>query len=263
MLFLASPALSSAQSVAKVTGSVEDSLGAPIPDVQIVAIGTSVLATTDAKGRFRLAELRPGSYLLRARRLGYEPLLVPVEIASDDELSIAIELRASATELAPVIIRKDGISSRLASTGFESRRAFSGAPPGQFLTRADLDRIRPIDLSQMLRRMSERASRCGDGVIFVDGVLLSKPIADAAPTNPATTVTMTSATTANITNNSFGRTLQELAKIGTPAPKPQGIDLIPVSQIEGMEVYSSPAQIPNEYRAAFREARCVILLWTK
>jgi hypothetical protein len=41
------------------------------------------------------------------------------------------------------------------------------------------------------------------------------------------------------------------------------LDLVPINWIEGMEVYASPAQIPNEYRAAFREARCVILLWTR
>jgi hypothetical protein len=254
---------SSGQPSAAVVGSVEDSLGTPIRDVQILALGTSAQASTDARGRFRLNDLRPGSYFLLIRRLGFEPIRVPVEAPTAEDSPLAIELRESATDLATVTVRADGVSPLLARTGFLERRRFSGAPAGQFLTRADLDKVRPIDLGQMLRRMSSRASRCGDGIIFLDGVLLTKPVTDPPPTAGTTTTALINSTNNNIASAAAGRAVQDATKSGTSMPKPQALDLIPPHLIEGMEVYSSPAQVPNEYRAAFREARCVILLWTR
>ncbi len=265
-LLISAPAALRAQAKAVVLGSVEDSLGAPLRDVRVQAVGTSVQAVTDARGRFKLGDLSPGTYLLRVRRLGFAQLLVPVELPQAEDSPLAIELRESATDLAPMEIRRNAVSARLAKTGFENRRLFSGAPPGQFVTRADLDRLGAMDLSQMLRRMSSRAWRCTDGIIFLDGVLLVQPPREQAPT--AATFTATTTPLLNSTNNAAasaaaGRAIQDAAKSGKSAPKPTSLDMIPAQWIEGMEVYASPAQIPNEYRAAFREAQCVILLWTR
>ena len=246
-----------------VVGTVEDSLGAPIPDVQIIAVGINKQVSTDAKGRFRLLDLPPGAYVLRVRRLGFESVVVRIELPIVDDAPLAIELRESVTDLAPVVIRRDGISPRLTDAGFEKRKQFSGAPPEQFVTRADFDRIRPIDLSQMLRRMSARAARCGDGIIFLDGVLMAKPIADAAAVPTATQLALLNNPNSTTAREAAQKATQDIARTGSPLPKPQALDLIPQNWIEGMEVYASPAQIPNEYRAAFREARCVILLWTR
>lgn len=246
-----------------VVGTVEDSLGAPIPDVQIIAVGSNKQVSTDAKGRFRFPDLTPGAHVLRVRRLGFESVVVRVELPIPDDAPLAIELREAATDLVPVVIRKDGISPRLTDAGFENRKLFSGAPPEQFVTRADFDRIRPVDLTQMLRRMSARAARCGDGIIFLDGVLMAKPIADAAAVPTATQQAMMNNSNSNTARDASRKAMQDIARTGTPIPKPQPLDLIPQNWIEGMEVYASPAQIPNEYRAAFREARCVILLWTR
>ncbi len=262
-LFLLAPSTLPAQAGTVVLGSVEDSLGTPIRDVQIFAVGTDVRATSDAMGRFRLLDLPRGSYLLRVRRLGFEPVMVRVELPFADGSPLSIELRESAADLAPVVVRTDGISPRLAETGFENRRQFSGAPPTQFVTRADFDRVQPIDLTQMLRRMSGRAARCGDGVVFLDGTLLTKPVADALPSASPTTTSLMYSPDAATAGSAARRAVQEIAKTGVAAPKPMALDLVPQNWIEGMEVYSSPAQIPNEFRAAFREARCVILLWTR
>ncbi len=246
-----------------VAGTVEDSAGAPLRDVQLVILGTDAQTATDARGRFRLMELRPGSFLLRVRRLGFEPVLVPLELPLANDAPLAIELRESAADLTPVVVKANAVSARLAATGFENRRQNSGAPPSQFVTRADLERYTPQDLSQMLRRMGGRATRCADGIIFVDGVLMAKPIADAVPSATQATQSLMNSPNPSTATSAARTALQDIAKTGTPPPKPPALDMIPQNWIEGMEVYASPAQIPNEYRAAFREARCVILLWTR
>jgi hypothetical protein len=246
-----------------VAGAVEDSLGTPLADVQVSLVGSRRSAATDAKGIFRLGDLEPGQYLLRFRRLGFEALLLPIQLPLADASPLAIELRTSVTELAPVLVKSSGVSARLLAFGFANRKQFSGAPAEQFITRTELDQLRPIDLTQMLRRMSGRAGRCGDGVVFLDGVLLTKPIADPLPSAlPGTNSQMYSSNPA-VAGAAARRAVQEVAKTGVATPKPMPLDLVPVNWIEGMEVYASPAQIPNEYRAAFREARCVILLWTR
>ncbi len=249
--------------VPALAGTVEDSLGVPVPDVVVQALGTGEQTTTDARGRFRFDAFRSGSYLLRLRRLGFEPLIVPVELPLAADSPLAIELRGSLVSLAPVIVKADGISPRLAATGFADRKLHSGAPDGQFLTRGELERANVIDLGQMLRRMSSRAARCSDGVIFLDGVLMARQPTEGPPTPQRSTVLELQSKVPGVANAAAARAAQEAAQNGSAMPLPSPLDQVPQHWIEGMEVYASPAQIPNEYRAAFREARCVILLWTR
>ena len=272
LLFLAPAALraqSNSSGTTSVSGTVEDSIGAPIVGAQILAVAGTSRAVTDSFGRFLLTNLRRGTVTLEIRRLGFEPLTVPLDLPLADDESLAIELRGgatrggAATDLAPVLVKAERVSPRLAATGYLNRKQFSGAPPEQYVTRADFDKLRPIDLGQMLRRMSARAARCGDGVIFLDGVLMGKPIADAAPVLTATTLALLSNASSTTALEASRKATQDIARTGSPIPKPQALDMIPLNWIEGMEVYASAAQIPNEYRAAFREARCVILLWTR
>ena len=246
-----------------VAGTVEDSIGAPVIGAQILAVASASRTVSDSLGRFLLTNLRRGTVTLEIRRLGFEALTVPLELPLADDETLAIELRGGAADLAPVLVKADRVSPRLAATGFLNRKQFSGAPPGQYVTRADFDKLGPIDLGQMLRRMSARAARCGDGVIFLDGVLMAKPIADAAAVPTATMLALLSNPNSTTAREASRRAIQDVARTGSPTPKPQALDLIPLNWIEGMEVYASAAQIPNEYRAAFREARCVILLWTR
>ncbi len=57
------------------SGVVSDERGAVIPDARVtarlVATGAERAATTDGEGRYRLVELQPGAYTLRAERAGF------------------------------------------------------------------------------------------------------------------------------------------------------------------------------------------------
>ena len=51
--------------------------------------------------------------------------------------------------------------------------------------------------------------------------------------------------------------------IATAMPISSQLDQIPVNNVEAIEMYTGPSEIPVEYNAAFRQARCVIVVWTR
>src|SRR5437764_1204528 len=55
----------------RVTGRVTDSTGAPVAAVSVAVQGTSVIASTDAEGRYVLNNVPAGGQTLIARRIGY------------------------------------------------------------------------------------------------------------------------------------------------------------------------------------------------
>ena len=59
-----------------VTGSVRDSSGAPIPNAQVFAIGTTRSVLADSLGTYRLDGMAPGRYDLRAAFVGYRPMAI-------------------------------------------------------------------------------------------------------------------------------------------------------------------------------------------
>ena len=48
-----------------------------------------------------------------------------------------------------------------------------------------------------------------------------------------------------------------------PMPKPNPLDLIPLNTVDALEVYTGPSEIPLEFRGAFRQARCAVVVWTR
>ena len=91
---------------------------------------------------------------------------------------------------------------------------FSGAPPAQFVTRDDIQRRNPTELSQLLARMGRRASECRNPIIYVDGMVMSPPAQD----DP----------------QGLMRALRSdsVQKIGAPAPRGTQLSQIPPAWIE-------------------------------
>ncbi len=249
---LARPVVASAQmrsmgsrSEGRIHGAVEDSTGAPIPQVHVGIVGTSMEGVTDARGTFRFTGVRPGTYFVRMRRLGYDPLIFRVDLDDGDTVSLGVQLNASATSLATVNVRESATAPRLRTVGFDDRRRFSGAPPAQFVTRDDIQRRNPTELSQLLARMGRRASECRNPIIYIDGMVMSPPAQDD-PQGLMRAIRSDS-----------------VQKIGAPAPRGTQLSQIPPDWIEGMEVYAGPSETPSAYNPSGRGASCVILLWLR
>ncbi|HET6761313.1 MAG TPA: carboxypeptidase regulatory-like domain-containing protein, partial [Gemmatimonadaceae bacterium] len=68
------PAGLSAQGDGAVTGQVLDrNTQRPVADARVVVVGTQRIAVTDREGRYVVRGVPPGSYDVRAQRVGYTP----------------------------------------------------------------------------------------------------------------------------------------------------------------------------------------------
>lgn len=100
----ATPAILQAQESGRVSGVVTDDAGQPVPQVQVVLVGTRFGALTDQQGRFLIVGVTPGSYQLRAQRIGYRPLVQDVAVASGQAVTANLRLAGAATVLNQVAI---------------------------------------------------------------------------------------------------------------------------------------------------------------
>lgn len=159
-------------------------------------------------------------------------------------------VRVQVTPLAPVVTAAEALKTKLDEVGFTHRKAYSGVPASQFLTRFDIEKRAVMDLSQLLRRMKGRAWGCGESVLFIDGVIQATPIPDKAVDTVKFQPTDTR-----------GKGMPPV--VAVPMPKANPLDMIPVNMVDALEVYVGPSEIPLEFKAAFRQARCVVAVWTR
>ncbi len=78
----------------------------PLPTVNVLIVGTTYGATTDAQGNYRINNLRAGLYSVRFSILGYKTVVIEkVTVIPDVRTELNADLEQSAIELEPVIIR--------------------------------------------------------------------------------------------------------------------------------------------------------------
>ena len=71
----------SAQGDGAITGQVLDrNTQRPVADARIVVVGTQRIAVTDREGRYVVRGVPPGSYDVRAQRVGYTPSVQRVTV---------------------------------------------------------------------------------------------------------------------------------------------------------------------------------------
>lgn len=130
-----------AQSVA-VEGRVLDAeTGAPIVDVNVLALGeggTRVGASTNAEGRFRIEGLSTGTYQIQATAIGYEPSQERIRVTADRTPSVELELEAQAYELNEIVVSS-------------ARARASSSSTVQRVSASDIERQDPADVSEVGR----------------------------------------------------------------------------------------------------------------
>jgi len=235
-------------------GVVEDTSGHRLSQVQIEILDTRFTTLTNARGEFVFNALQPGAYRLEIKRLGYRALRTTAQVPDTDTLSLWFALTPSVTSIAPVEVTAAYTSKRLTDVGFDTRRATSNVPSSQFITRADIERVGGADLSNMLRRMTDRARLCArQSAIYVDGVLRGNVVEDpnALPGSRSKAAELASGATFSL------------------VPRRTALDEVSPQLVEGMELYIGGAQMPVDYKANVAESkgqgdqRCVILIWTR
>lgn len=220
-----------AQDTLSLSGTVRDSLEAPIAGAQVGVTGFSTRAVSDDRGHFTLRALPRTALHITVRRLGFLPAAVDWKPTADSR-SLEIRLTEIAHSLAVVEVRehREPYDGRLA--GFNARRA---RKVGYFVTRGDIDRKNGFNLTDVMRAVP------GARVITMRGALGKTVLLRGATCPPLVFVD------------------------GFPASAgPFDLDMINIQSVEGVEVYSGAASIPLEFIGPRGLEQCgVIAIWSR
>lgn len=224
------PGIAAGQLVGSVRGVVHDSVGGVVSDAEIAIKGSGLRTTSDDAGTFRLAGIPQGEAVIEVRRLGYHPVSTSVTIAAGTEVEVKPTLAPVPEQLTPVQIhaRAEAYDSRL--SGFNERKT---KHVGYFVTREKLDRMNSARFVDALREMpavSVRTLRGGVITVSLRGARCAPLFfMDGFP-----------------------------ASAGT-----MDLDMIDLSGVEGIEVYSGMS-IPAQFMVASGSENCgVIAVWSR
>jgi hypothetical protein len=172
----------SARVVGKVTSSYN---GKPLGGVMISFPALKRFAVSDSTGAFALEGLPGGPQRLRIVYAGIETTERSVALKAGKTKRLAVLLDVEAVTLDPIVVEGVYLDTRRDLAGFYDRkRRYAGF--NRFYTREDIERLRPIRISQLLSRdgISQRCTFAVGGcapsqfsrggycrvAVFVDGM---------------------------------------------------------------------------------------------
>lgn len=236
-LALSASRAASAQSPVVSLQVIDDRTDAPLPDVRVSILGEALEGVTDAKGRCVVIARKPGKLAVLLRRLGYAPGSIMVDVSATDTTRVTFAMTVSVQTLGTVAVRDTMDRQSAILDGFHHRLS---TPNGsaRFITREMIEAQRPLRTLELLRMIPSLE------MVNIGGTNL-----------PAS---------------------KRGVKLGSaPCPLQLGVDghlkdfgfdanMIPVSEIYGIEVYPGPATIPREFASIRRESGCgLIMIWTR
>lgn len=173
---------------ATVTGELFDRLtGAPIIGASVVVLGLATAVRSDSTGRFTRTDLRPGTYVLQVRSLGYTPVSRIIEVQDQQTLALRLELEQLTISLAGVLVVGEAYYPR-GMRGFEDRRQRGR---GVFVTEADIKERGARVLGDVLRSAAGVREVCRRGICRVRMARSDCPpnfFVDGFPANNSTTL---------------------------------------------------------------------------
>lgn len=217
-----------------VRGVVRSSLGLPIGGAQmrlvIPAGGSTPVVESDDNGSFTAAKVPTGTVWLVARRIGYRPDSVRLNVVADQTVEATVQLERIAVELSTVrVLGRRDVVGHLA--GFYRRMSYGN---GRFFTASDLERRNAVHMTDVFRMIPGlrietrgfqnsvrmRGSRCAP-LVWLDGQPLYAGEID--------------------------------------------LDAFDPKSFDGIEVYSGAASVPVEFQGNQRmSSACgTIILWSK
>ena len=140
-----------AQTGGRITGTVIDrTAGAPIPNVNVNVVGTTLGARTGTDGKFTIADVPAGAQRIRAARIGYTPVDQLVTLAAGQTASVNVSMSAATVTLDQMVVVGYGTQKRSDLTGavasvtpnvdqtpvLSLEQTLQGAAPGVMVTQA-------------------------------------------------------------------------------------------------------------------------------
>ncbi|MGB9664438.1 MAG: TonB-dependent receptor [Ignavibacteria bacterium] len=96
----------------EVKGKVVSEDGSPIPNVNLILLGTIYGTSTDLNGQFILRDLPSGKYKLKASAVGYETKLIEINLLQSRVIELKIVLKQVAVEIQSIEVRGSKIQSQ-------------------------------------------------------------------------------------------------------------------------------------------------------
>ncbi|HJP85967.1 MAG TPA: TonB family protein [Gemmatimonadaceae bacterium] len=225
-------ARASAQVVGNVSGVVTDSAGAPLLGAEVTIDGSQARAFTEADGSFHLGAVPLGTRTINARRLGFSPNRVTVEVAQGADAAVVVRLTALPIALPTVLVKPTGMKYTGRLAGYYER--LEKRSSGYFITRDQIDQEGSRLLGQLLQHVpGVTAVRLRGGLT---GIRLR------------------------------GRTCSPLVWIdGTPMPSGEvDLDSFSPTSIHGIELYLGSTTAPARYIYTRDVSSCgTILIWSR
>lgn len=212
--------------------------GAPLPGAQVEMMGTGKVLGADSAGVVVLRGVEPGAALFEIRKMGFAAEHFTLNIPRTDTIGIDVDLVTEPVKLAELQAVSKWGNAVLRDAGFYQRRQ-SGI--GSYVTREELEGRGILEFSDILRRMRGiRVVRTGDGRTVL------------VPTRRAASINFSCSVDVYVN--------------GTPAnAEMAGGDVnsrISVSEVEAVETYAGPAEIPIQWNPTGR-ACAVVVVWTR
>lgn len=226
-----------------------------------------VTAVSDADGYWRFNALRPGSYYITARRLGYRPWISgAVKIEAGAELNSVFHLQPMPVTLDPISANAVAIRRNLEFNGFFERQHGNF---GHFLTPEAIERRQAARITDLLTaipgvqlvvggggnvgpaQIGLRGSSITDGIlcrprVYVDGLMYAR--GDSRPVRVRTS-----------------QAIEREADLEQRMDQALSLDDIGhPSTIAAIEIYRSATQVPVQFGGTSLETLCgVIVIWTR
>lgn len=101
VVFLVFAATGFAQNTGRITGNLLDleSNKAPLNMAKVTLKGLNAETVSDAQGHFKFDNLKPGTYTLVSRFVGYDPKEITVEVQPEITNTVTLEMAASTISL--------------------------------------------------------------------------------------------------------------------------------------------------------------------
>ena len=268
------PQWSEAQAAPALSGQVVDSTGAPIARARLRIPQLERVIETDAAGRYRFDDLRPGRLVIIAEAAGYSGTRAEVDVpasgAVERDFSLrpnahvlaAVEVRARARRMLPAKLQEFALRQNRGMGRFlgpDQMTQFDGQPLTEalktILTGARFDRnaqgqmtivsARAMNVPTSLRT-SSNAKSCGVQ-IWQDGVLLSDPNASADIVQGTTT---------------SGPGSRGITTVHAGADRDYDISGLLANAYMAVEYYSDLSTTPPGFRTGGGSCG-VLVLWTR
>jgi hypothetical protein len=225
----------------------EDGTGRPLAAVQVIIEGTQ---RADSAGRYRL-DAPAGTRVALFRLIGYRPLRLRLQLVKGDSTAANADLvRETAQQLEPIETRAAPAAPRgLGLDAFEERRRLGF---GKFIDSTELRRSEGRRLSDLLRgvpgvRMTYYVEDPSRPWVFEwRAVAGRKESADGTPCWMSVVFD--------------GSPIYRSGSLSRPPDFHR--DLFEIASLEAVEVYRSPAEVPQEYGGASEQCG-LILLWSR